>query len=221
MCDIPFDAATCDEFISAEIPDLPPLNDTSKLAEEQRRYHNLVTKYMIHTCINTSGCWNGRKCTKGFPKNYIQHTIVHDDRPAEYRRRSPVDGGNTYTIQKTGITYDNRHVVPHNRYLLLRWGGHINLEWVIILLRNNFFTKYFQAYGLHSAKYVFKYILKGESAAYIRTEPESTDSVELEKSGQAEANTVLHTPSTSKKIVHYDQLVQYFKVNKIKFANLI
>ena len=132
ICDIPFDTLTCDQFISAELPDLPSSNDQSKWAQEQRRYYNLVIKYMLHICSNVSGCWNGRKCGKGFPKQFLRHTIIHDDKPTEYRRRSPVDGGNTYTNPKTGVTYDNRHVVPLNRYLLLRWGGHINVEWVKI-----------------------------------------------------------------------------------------
>ena len=146
MSNLPDDAATCDRFVCAEIPDLPDVVDKSALAVEQRRYHSLVVKYMIHFCSNQSDCWNGRRCVKGFPKQFIRNTIVYPDKPAEYRRRAPIDGGNTYTVPKTGITYDNRHVIPHNRYLLLRWGGfvhflkffsshyssHINIEWVCV-----------------------------------------------------------------------------------------
>ena len=143
MCDIPDDVETCDRFVCAEIPDLPEKDDKSLLAEEQRRYHSLVVKYMIHFCTNQSDCWNGKRCVKGFPKAFLRLTVVHTDKPAEYRRRAPIDGGNTFTTTK-GITYDNRHVIPHNRYLLLRWAGyilplinlynhifrHINIEWV-------------------------------------------------------------------------------------------
>jgi hypothetical protein len=136
MCDIPNDATTCEQFISAEIPELPDPKDKSKLADEQRRYHTLVVKNMIHSCGNTSGCWDGKKCMKGFPKPFSSYTVVHDDRPAEYRRRTPTCGGQTYTDPKNGVTYDNRHVVPHNRFLLLRWGGHINVEWVFYMYYN-------------------------------------------------------------------------------------
>lgn len=122
MCDIPDDVETCDRFVCAEIPDLPDKDDKSLLAEEQRRYHSLVVKYMIHYCTNQSDCWNGKRCVKGFPKAFMRLTVVHADKPAEYRRRAPIDGGNTFTTTK-GITYDNRHVIPHNRYLLLRWAG--------------------------------------------------------------------------------------------------
>jgi hypothetical protein len=133
MSDIPDDATTCEAYISAEIPQLPDPKDKSKLANEQRRYHSLVVNNMVHICGNTSGCWDPKKgCTKGFPKPFLNFTIVHKDRPAEYRRRPPELGGQTYTHPKSGITYDNRHVVPHNRFLLLRWGGHINVEWVFI-----------------------------------------------------------------------------------------
>lgn len=132
MADLPEDAATCDRFVCAEIPELPEANDKSALAAEQRRYHSLVVKYMIHFCSNQSDCWNGRRCVKGFPKSFNRNTIVYSDKAAEYRRRAPIDGGNTYTVPNSGITYDNKHVIPHNRYLLLRWAGYAYLIPVIL-----------------------------------------------------------------------------------------
>jgi hypothetical protein len=41
---------------------------------------------------------------------------------------------------------DDSHVVPHNKFLLLKYGCHINVEYV---------------FGQKANKYIFKYFLKG------------------------------------------------------------
>lgn len=46
------------------------------------------------------------------------------------------------------IELDDRHVVPYNPYLLLKYWCHINVEYV---------------YGQKACKYIFKYLLKGNS----------------------------------------------------------
>ncbi|XP_041999880.1 uncharacterized protein LOC121749372 [Salvia splendens] len=37
------------------------------------------------------------------------------------------DGG--LVIMKDGVPLDNRYIVPHNRALLMKYGGHVNVEW--------------------------------------------------------------------------------------------
>ncbi|XP_019225110.1 PREDICTED: uncharacterized protein LOC109206711 [Nicotiana attenuata] len=66
---------------------------------------------------------NGR-CTKHFPKKFTESTTIDEDGYPIYRRRD-----NGRAIKKDGIDLDNRYVVPHNRFLLLKYGAHINVEW--------------------------------------------------------------------------------------------
>ncbi|XP_042059505.1 uncharacterized protein LOC121804017 [Salvia splendens] len=44
--------------------------------------------------------------------------------PHYYERRD-----NGRVVVKDGVPLDNRYVVPYNRYLLMKYGGHVNVEW--------------------------------------------------------------------------------------------
>ncbi|XP_045797949.1 uncharacterized protein LOC123892172 [Trifolium pratense] len=124
-----------DTIISAEIPN--PDTDIE--------LYNLVKKHMIHgPCGQSrkqSPCTVNGRCTKFFPKKYIEKTIVDQDGYPVYRRSS-----NSHTVEKNGITLDNGYVVPYNKRLLLKYQAHINMEW---------------CNQSSSIKYLFKYIHKG------------------------------------------------------------
>jgi hypothetical protein len=133
-------------IISAEIPN----------PNSQKELYELVKKHMMHgpcgegkssPCMNKEG-----KCTKYFPKKWRQDTMVDSEGFPVYRRR---DHG--HTITKSNCVLDNRHVVPYNPKLLLKYQAHINMEWC------NQRT---------SIKYLFKYIHKGYdriSATVVQT----------------------------------------------------
>ncbi|XP_047978732.1 uncharacterized protein LOC125220620 [Salvia hispanica] len=124
-----------DEIISAEIPD--PLIDPY--------YYECVKELMMHgpcgVVRKSSPCMRDGRCTKYYPKKFVADTIFDDDGYPIYRRRD-----NGLVVLKDGVSLDNRYVVPHNRFLLMKYGGHINVEW---------------CNQSRSIKYLFKYVHKG------------------------------------------------------------
>jgi hypothetical protein len=73
----------------------------------------------------------------------------------QYKRR---DTG--ITIQKMGVTLDNRSVVPYNPHLLIRYAGHINVEY---------------CNKSNSIKYLFKYVNKGPDRATLQISNDSAN----------------------------------------------
>ncbi|XP_042027246.1 uncharacterized protein LOC121774434 [Salvia splendens] len=124
-----------DEIISAELPDqvIDP------------HYHEYVKEFMMHgPCVivrKSSPCMLNGRCSKYFPKKYLAAKNFDDDGYPAYRRRD-----NGRVVMKDGVPLDNRYVVPHNHFLLMKYVGHVNVEW---------------CNQSQSIKYLFKYINKG------------------------------------------------------------
>ncbi|EPB66767.1 hypothetical protein ANCCEY_14141 [Ancylostoma ceylanicum] len=97
-------------IISAEIPN----------PEQDPGLFDIITKNMIHgPCgpLNpNSPCMKDRKCTKNYPREFIQETQTGNDGYPLYRRRRPGEGGFAARVkvrmnnQQTEIEVDNRKV---------------------------------------------------------------------------------------------------------------
>lgn len=141
-CYIPHTAQDIDDLVCAEIPD----------PTEEPLLHQMVTSLMLHGPCGSghkSPCWNAdtKKCQKRFPKAYQPETILQDNAYPLYRRR---DNGRHFI--KHGFTFTNQHVVPYNRFLLLKYQCHFNVE---------------IAQGIVGYKYIYKYISKGHDRANL------------------------------------------------------
>ncbi|KAJ4810606.1 ATP-dependent DNA helicase PIF1 [Rhynchospora pubera] len=110
-----------------------------------------------------SPCMKDGRCSKDFPKEYADFTVVNDDGSVVYRRR------HSHIIsEKNGIIFTNAHVVPYNVDLLIKYQAHLNVE---------------KCYSPELIKYLFKYICKGPDRQYISVDTKS-DPSNVASSGQ-------------------------------------
>lgn len=137
-----------DQVISAEIPD----------RDIDPELFEIVTTNMVHgPCgsINmNSPCMDNGKCTKRFPREFLTETITGIDGYPLYRRRSPENGGHSFTRsvmnQQDDIEIDNRWIVPYSPILSKTYKAHINVEFCS---------------SVKSIKYICKYVHKGSDMA--------------------------------------------------------
>ena len=145
----------------ADKPNTPEKVDAVVRAEIPQKtdgvYRSMVLKHMLHgPCGDLNGncsCMKNGECEKNYPKEYSDTTQIGDDMLSypTYRRRAPQSGDErvdkTVHVGQDDIRWapTNKDVVPHNRYLLLKYDAHINVE---------------VCTGLACVKYLFKYCKK-------------------------------------------------------------
>ena len=154
--DTPATAENIENIIWALIPPEPNTTDNSGWANFIRKIRELLPQYQLHDCAAHCRDNNGR-CKKRFPKPFSNFTILHDNKPAEYYRPSPENGGEVLKIKRgrSTIIYDNSRVVPYNPFILVKFQTHHNLEY---------------AYGQSdNLKYALKYPFKGASFSYVKS----------------------------------------------------
>jgi hypothetical protein len=100
------------------------------------------------------------RCSKQYPKTFLQETQTDHDGYPLYRRRKPGDGGVEALIKVKGqeIQIDNRWIVPYNKLLSKTFNAHINVE---------------ACMSVKSIKYVCKYINKGSDMAAFGVQEEN------------------------------------------------
>nr|XP_043631500.1 uncharacterized protein LOC122602952 [Erigeron canadensis] len=137
-CDTP---DQINDVISAEMP----------LESDDPELYEAVTEFMLHGPCGAdspnASCTEEGKCKKHFPRPFYQETTIDGEGYPVYRRRN-----NKVFVQKGKTKLHNGFVVPYNRYLLLKYKAHINVEW---------------CNRSRAIKYLFKYLNKGPDRATI------------------------------------------------------
>ena len=128
--------------------------------------HRIVTINMVHgpcgvhnpNCV----CMKDNRCSKRYPKSFLNETQIGEDGFPLYRKRSPENGGGTFPLARQGsdITIDNSWIVPYSPYLSRKFDAHINVEPCM-------FHK--------SIKYLCKHINKGSDMAVVHFEREGNE----------------------------------------------
>lgn len=135
----PKTASSIDNLVSATIPD--------RIFEPE--LYRLVTSTMIHgPCKKGYSCWQDNRCSLRYPKPFTDSTTLSDGSYPSYKR--PDDGR---SIKKGNSTLHNGYVVPYNRFLLLKYACHINVEIPV---------------GSKPIKYLYKYLTKGHDMTRVQ-----------------------------------------------------
>ncbi|XP_073411764.1 uncharacterized protein [Dendrobates tinctorius] len=137
-----------DNIVWAEIPS----------QEKYPELYNIVVSNMVHGPCGVanpkSPCLENGKCTKGFPKEFKQHTVKDSDGYPSYRRQH-IDN-----IVHNKKIINNSWIVPYNLYLLKRYNCHINVEICA---------------AIKSVKYLFKYIYKAHDKANVEIQQKTVN----------------------------------------------
>ena len=166
-------ASDVDNIICAELPPDPEtFQPGTEKREQAERLENIVLKNMVHgPCgkVNLSSpCMKDGKCSKKYPKKFCNKTNLDPDNTyPEYQRITPDKGGRTIVNKIKGKEYviDNSWIVPYSPFLSLRYNCHINVEVCM---------------SPTAAKYLYKYVYKGEDRAMVRTEVDDESKIKDE-----------------------------------------
>jgi hypothetical protein len=150
---------------------------------ENPRLFKIITKNNIHGPCGemnpNSPCMRDlpKTCSKMFPKEFRDHTLIQDNAYPEYRRRSPTAGGNTFLLNKgtTNIQVDNGFVVPFNPALSLCFNCHLNVEVVHTVL---------------AVKYLFKYLTKGPDKVNVKIQQQNPSVTTNNETGNNNNNKI-------------------------------
>ncbi|KAF7127864.1 hypothetical protein RHSIM_Rhsim11G0010700 [Rhododendron simsii] len=113
--------------------------------EDDPELFETVKSCMVHGPCGTrnshAACMEKGKCTKRYPRDFIETTTMDENGYPIYHRR---DDGKVHIIKEHEV--DNRDIVPYNPHLSKIFNCHINVE---------------VCAGMRCVKYIHKYIYKG------------------------------------------------------------
>jgi hypothetical protein len=189
-----------DRLVCAEIPD----------ETENPQLYDTIIKCNIHNPCNkvlNSPCWDHQKnkCSKNFPKKYVEQTIKDIDGYPLYRRRD-----NKRTVKVKGFDVGNEFVVPYNKFLSNKYDAHINVE---------------ICSSIQAVKYLYKYVYKGHDRIIARFEKDNTaNKTTITSDSATEENNEIQNYKNSRyvsaseafyRIMSYDMHGEYPKVERL------
>ena len=145
-----------DRIVAAQLPD----------AAVDLPYFRAVTKHMMHGPCGVHNpshyCMQHGQCRFDYPKRLQAATSIPQDGYTKLARPLGV------SVDLGNFQADNGWVVPHNRYLLMKYDAHINVEC---------------SSSIAVVKYMFSYIYKGtkSSSATVRN---SSDEIQIFSDGR-------------------------------------
>ncbi|POM58277.1 Helitron helicase-like protein [Phytophthora palmivora] len=143
---MPVTVEDVDRLTSAELPD----------KETHPEHYETVISNMFHGPCGQPNpnypCMKNDKCSKKFPKQFAEETIMVEDKYPTYRRPEGI-------LSHKGKVWDNakinQWVVPYNPFLSQKYDCHINIE---VCASNK------------AVKYIYKYVYKGSDMTTITIE---------------------------------------------------
>jgi hypothetical protein len=154
LLSVPVTSEDIDFLIQAQIPD----------SDVDPELLEAVTNYMLHGPCGAANpkapCMEKGHCSKGYPKPFQETTSLPSDGHGYPLYARPNNGRK---IEKNGFIFDNRWVVPYNRYLLLKYLCHVNFEFI-----GSFYT----------VKYIYKYVHKGADVSTVEIESGDLDEIQ-------------------------------------------
>lgn len=104
-------------------------------------------KLLSLTDYPNARCMKDGKCTKRYPKAFVECTTMDENTYPTYRRRN-----NGRTAMSHGKRVDNRWIVPYSPFLSAKYNCHINVE---------------VCSSVKAVKYIHKYVYKGHDRATL------------------------------------------------------
>lgn len=142
-----------DNTIRAELPDqaLDPDGSLTEIVKMVMVHGPCGTQHPNAPCMQRKYSGASLTCSKYYPRDFCDTTVVNEDGYPTYRRRRVIDGKEV--IWGDRFDFTNQWVVPYNPFLTRLFDAHINVE---------------VCTTVKAVKYIHKYIYKGPDRATLQ-----------------------------------------------------
>ena len=142
-----------DNIICAELPDqgLDPDGSLTEIVKKVMVHGPCGTQHPHCPCMQRKYPGAPLTCSKYYPRDFYDITIINEDGYPTYRRRRVIDGKEV--TWGDNFNFTNQWVIPYNPFLTRLFEAHINVE---------------VCTTVKAIKYIHKYIYKGPDKATLQ-----------------------------------------------------